>query len=82
MGRRGRRGRRQARGLLLVGNYLLANGFGVGKDGGPGEALGVVLHIGSGASGGTAILSAINGGGSGGAFVELACEVVVWMEVW
>jgi len=49
---------------LLVGNHLLANGFGVGKDGGPGEALGVVLHIGSGASGGTAILSTINGGGS------------------
>eukprot|EP00962_Isochrysis_galbana_P057842 scaffold30415_cov124-Isochrysis_galbana.AAC.5 len=56
----GRRGRRQ--GLLLVGNHLLANGFGVGKDGGPGEVLGVVLYIGSGASGGTAILTAINGG--------------------
>eukprot|EP00962_Isochrysis_galbana_P001158 scaffold294_cov131-Isochrysis_galbana.AAC.3 len=43
-------------GLLFVGDNLLANGFGVSHYGSSGEALGVMLHTGAGASGGAAVI--------------------------
>jgi hypothetical protein len=41
--------------LLLEADNLLADGGDIHHDGGAGEALGVVLHEGAGASGGHAI---------------------------
>eukprot|EP00962_Isochrysis_galbana_P049980 scaffold21439_cov129-Isochrysis_galbana.AAC.4 len=54
---------------VVCGRQLSCNGLGISHDGGTGEALGVVLHVGTGAGGGAAIaiVGAINSGGAGGA---------------
>jgi len=41
-----------------VGDHLLANGFCISHNGGSGEELGVVLHVGMGAGGGAAMMGA------------------------